>query len=152
MLTGSRRRHAIEKHAADWRFGRSVLVLLLSEVLVGCGSQVPFEYVPVTGKVTYEDGSPITAGQLQFESLTPPQGNLRPRPASAAINSDGSFNSVTSYKPGDGLIPGKHKVAFIFADDAQGNPLVPNEYMSMATTSLVIDTADAPLVIKVPKP
>jgi hypothetical protein len=129
-----------------------VLLIVICAAVSGCGSDNPFEYVPVSGKVSYDDGSVYTGGQLQFESQAPPQGNLRPRPATAAINSDGSFDSVTSYKPGDGLVPGKHKVAFIFATDAQGKPLVPQEYMSVATSPLVIDTADAPLTIKVPKP
>jgi len=121
-------------------------------VLLGCGSNAPFGYVPVQGKVTYEDGIPVTAGQLQFEAQSPPKGNFHPRPAVASIKSDGTFDAVTSQKYGDGLIPGKHKIAFIFATDAQGQPLVPQDYTSMATTPLTIDTADAPLHIKVPRP
>lgn len=120
--------------------------------VVGCGPSGPFEYVPIQGRVVYEDGSPVPGGQLQFESQMPIEGNIRPRPAGAAIDSDGNFDAVTSYKYGDGLVPGKHKVSFIFATDAQGRPLVPLEYQSMASTPLVVDTADAPLEIKVPKP
>ncbi len=114
---------------------------------LGCGSGDPFDYVPVEGRVVYEDGSPVTGGQLQFTSLAPAQGTAHPRPAGASISSDGTFKDVTSHKYGDGLVPGKHKVSFIFAAD-----LVPPEYQSAATTPLEIDTADSPLTITVPRP
>ena len=125
---------------------------LMLSAMVGCGSDQPFSYVPMSGKVTYEDGTPVTAGRLQFESQAPAQRTLHPRPAVALIKPDGTFDAVTSHKHGDGLIPGKHKVSFIFATDQGGKALVPSEYTSMATTPLVIDTEDAPLEIKVPKP
>jgi hypothetical protein len=128
-------------------FGAFVL-----SVIAGCGSDQPFSYVPMSGKVMYEDGTPVTAGRLQFESQAPALGTMHPRPAVALIKPDGTFDAVTSHKHGDGLIPGKHKVSFIFATDQGGKALVPKDYMSMATTPLTIDTADAPLEIKVPKP
>ena len=108
--------------------------------------------MPVQGSVVYEDGTPVTGGQLQFESMEPAKGNKHPRPANAKIKPDGSFDSVTSHTFADGLVPGKHKVSFIFATGADGKPLVPPEYNNAAKTPLVIDTADSPLVIKVPKP
>jgi len=49
-------------------------------------------------------------------------------------------------------VPGKHKVSIIYATDAQGKLLIPEEYTDLTTTPLVIDTADSPLVIKVPRP
>jgi hypothetical protein len=107
----------------------------------------------VQGKVVYEDGSPVTGGELYFVSQNAaPEGGMHPRPAKAGLKPDGSFDVVTSYKYGDGLIPGKHKVAIMNAIDRDGKPLVPEAYTSTATTPLVIDTADSPLVIKVPKP
>lgn len=136
------------------RFGLTLLAACacLGASLVGCGSDAPFSYVPVSGKVSYEDGTPFTTGRLQFESSAPPQGTAHPRPAVAIIKPDGTFTEVTSHKFGDGLVPGKHKVSFIFATDAAGNSLVPKEYASATTTPLEIDTADAPLTISVPKP
>jgi len=125
---------------------------LASAMLLGCGSNEPFDFVPVTGKVVYEDGSPLTGGQLQFVSLAPAVGANYPRPAAAHLKSDGTFDAVTSHKYGDGLVPGKHKVAILNGRNADGKPLVPQEYTSSATTPLVIDTADAPLVIIVPRP
>ncbi len=141
--------------ADNWTYplflpGVRVLALLFvaaSFVVVGCNSGSPFDYVPVEGKVVYEDGSPVTGGQLQFTSLAPAQGTAHPRPAVAPIGNDGTFKDVTSHKYGDGLVPGKHKVSFIFAGG-----LVPPEYQSAATTPLEIDTADSPLTITVPRP
>lgn len=138
-----------------WNVRRSsdtAFICILSVLPLGCSSDTPFDYVPVKGKVTYEDGTPVPGGQLQFTSQAPPKGMAYPRPASASLDRDGTFDAVTSRKYGDGLVRGKHKVSFIFATDADGRPLVPKEYMSAATTPLVIDTADAPLQIKVPKP
>ena len=125
---------------------------LAAAVLLGCGSQGPFEYVPVSGRVVYDDGSPVTVGKAYFVPDAPPKDGMHPRTATADLNSDGSFQSVTSYKPGDGLIPGKHKVAIMFAEDENGQPLVAKQFTSFATSPLVVDTADAPLEIKVAKP
>ena len=129
-----------------------IIALLACVSAIGCGSSGPFDYIPISGKVTYEDGSPVTTGRLQFESQAPTEGTIHPRPAVALIKRDGTFDAVTSHKFGDGLIPGKHKVAFIFATDASGKSLVPKEYTSMTTTPLEIDTADSPLHIKIRKP
>jgi hypothetical protein len=109
--------------------------------------------MPVQGKVIYEDGSPVTGGELHFVAQNAsPKGTMHPRPAKARLKSNGTFDVVTSYKYGDGLIPGKHKVAIMNAVGQDGKPLVPEEYTSTVTSPLEIDTADSPLVIKVPKP
>jgi hypothetical protein len=67
----------------------------------GCGS----DRYPVTGKVTYEDGSPLTEGSVTGEmgdgaDRVMVQGDVRP---------DGSFEWGT-LKPGDGAKPGKYRV------------------------------------------
>lgn len=122
---------------------------------IGCGDGNPFEYIPVEGRVTYEDGSTIPASgmRLQFASLdVPPQNGMYPRPATATLDAEGLFSKATSYKYGDGLVPGRHKVAIAYARDAAGNLLVPKECTNLATTPLVVDTSQLPLTIKVPKP
>ena len=122
---------------------------------VGCGSGSPFDYVPVEGVLTYEDGSPIPRGGIKlkfFAQDAPEVEGASPRPAIAHIDSQGRFDCVTSYKYGDGLVPGKHKVAILDAVDAQGNALVPEEYSSTSRTPLTIDTSESPLEIKVPRP
>jgi len=123
--------------------------------LPGCGSDSPFEYIPVEGKITYEDDTPIPADGivLRFVALdAEPVGNARPRPANASVNSEGVFTAVTSYKYGDGLVPGRHKVTINYAEDKEGNLLVPKEYTNPSETPLIVDTANLPLEIKVPKP
>jgi hypothetical protein len=137
---------------------RSVLLCLCVAVLsifnVGCGSRGPFKYVRVSGKVSYEDGSPIPGGcKATFISQdAAPVGNAYPRQGIANVNAEGEFESVTSYKYADGLVPGKHKVVIQAANERDGKPVVPKEYANVETTPLVIDTANSPLDIKVPKP
>src|SRR5690606_23623771 len=98
------------------------------------------------------DGTPLPGTvRLRFAAENaPPAGSAVPRPALANVNAQGEFNEVTSYKFGDGLIPGTHRVA-IEAVDKAGKSLVPLEYSSTMTTPLVIHTDDSPLVIKVPR-
>lgn len=127
--------------------------------LAGCGPSAPYPIVPVTGKVTYEDGTPIPAARVvvSFESEAPPvDSKTHPRAGKAEVNpSDGTFSSVTTWKFGDGAIVGPHKVVVISMDEKQ-NPTkhVPKEYQSKVTTPLTIEvTRDGkPLEIKVAKP
>jgi len=137
--------------------------LMRSELLVGfalllclgCGSQGPFDYVAVQGSLAYEDGTPIPAGGIQLKFLAQDVeaiGDAHPRPAIANLDNQGEFQFATSYKYGDGLVPGKHRVAILKAKDSKGKSLVPEEYASTSQSPLIIDTDDTPLVIKVPRP
>lgn len=130
--------------------------LMAAFLLVGCGgSGSPYDYTSVSGKVTYEDGTPLPSDgyTIKFFALDAPtvQG-ATPRLAQAHVDANGEFQNVTSYKPGDGLIPGKHRVSFIYADDKNGKSLVPTECTVPKESPVIIDTADAPLEIKVPRP
>jgi len=136
-------------------FANRLLPFLILGFLVGCGSRGPFSYVKVTGKVSYEDGSPIPMSgiKLRFAAIDAPKvENAVPRPAYASVNSNGEIECVTSYKYCDGLIPGKHKVAFEPGGGPENKIPVPKEYQSISTTPLVVDTTDSPFDIKVPKP
>lgn len=131
------------------------MLAALAACLVGCSSGEPFDYIPVTGRITYEDGSAIGAGgmRLQFVSQDQaPVDGLHPRPAMANVDAEGRFESVTSRKHGDGLVPGKHKVAVLLAAGPSGRPLIAQPYTHIETTPLIVDTAVLPLEIKVPKP
>lgn len=121
---------------------------------VGCGPGGPFDYVKASGKITYEDGTPIPGvTRVQFAAQDAPAvEGASPRPAVANVNAQGEFDCVTSYKYGDGLIPGKHKVAIEASGDPRIKIPVPKEYINIATSPVVVDTADAPFEIKVPKP
>ena len=126
------------------------LILLLS----GCGGTgSPFDYVKVSGKLTYDDGTPIPAQgiKLIFDSQAPPVGDAHPRPGSVMVDASGEFKDVTSYKYADGLVPGEHKVSILYATDAKGKLLVPPEYTKGSTTPLVVDTANSPFEIKIPR-
>jgi hypothetical protein len=137
------------------KFQNLVLCGLAVVLGSGCGGTgSPFDYVKVTGKLTYEDGTPIPAKgiKLVFDSQAPPVGDAHPRPGSAMVDANGDFKDVTSYKYADGLVPGKHKVSILYATDEAGKLLVPSEYTKANSTPLVVDTANLPLEIKVPKP
>ena len=120
----------------------------------GCWSSGPFDYVPASGKIAYDDGTPIPGGcRLAFVAQdAAPVGNAYPRPGLANVDAEGKFDCVTSHKFGDGLIPGKHKVVIQNAGEQTGKPVVPKEFTSETTTTLIVDTHDAPFDIKVPKP
>jgi hypothetical protein len=138
----------------SWR-ASSACVAMGIVLLAGCGNDGPFEYIPVHGKVMFEDGAAIPAGGivLQFKAIdAKPIGEITPRVAEAQVDGEGMFACATSYKFGDGLIPGKHKVAIQYATDAQGKLLIPKDYTSLATTPLVIDTGEGEIEAKVPRP
>lgn len=131
--------------------------LLLVGVL-GC-SKEPFSMVPVSGKVTYEDGSVIPAKQIRVEFI--PQAEManastHPRPGMTYLNvADGTFASVTSHKGGDGLVVGKHKVVVVSLDERENQTnAVPKAYRTPETTPLEIEVngQTKTLELKVKKP
>jgi hypothetical protein len=129
--------------------------LFLCVTCLGCGPKSPFDYVKTSGRITYEDGDPIPSGGIRLHFAAQDALSVEgayPRRANANVNDKGEFDCVTSYKYGDGLIPGRHKVAVQDATGPDGKLLVPPEFTSIATTPLVVHTDDAPLEIKVPKP
>jgi hypothetical protein len=69
-------------------------------LLSGCGSKLP-ETAPVVGKVTM-NGKPVSSGTIMF---CPEKG----RAATGQIGPDGTY-SLTTFKPGDGALLGKHRV------------------------------------------
>jgi hypothetical protein len=133
------------------------LFMACSIMLAGCGAKDPFSYVRVSGKVTYEDGSLIPADPLMltFSSVEPARvGKDWARPGMAAADkADGTFDSVTSHKSGDGLVPGKYKVILTGISLSRLPPsVVPPEYGDLERTPLEVDTAQLPFDLKVRKP
>jgi hypothetical protein len=123
----------------------------------GCNSENPFDQVQVKGTVTYEDGTPIPGEYVELEFLpqaAPKDARTYPRPGRAAVDtSTGKFDTVTSYKYGDGIVAGQHKV-LVHSLDSGRRPTgaVPKEYSDAATTPLTVDTAESPFRLTIRKP
>jgi len=82
--------------------------LLASALLiVGCGER-RLSMVPVSGEVTFDGGPPPAAGRISF-SPNETFGDLPRRPGMAQFGTDGKFQ-VTSFREGDGLVPGRYRV------------------------------------------
>src|SRR6478672_4426663 len=95
------------RHTAPrrWTTAWAIPVVLLA--LAGCG-RGPRLY-PVHGKVTWENGNEareLAGGLVICESVDGKVG------ARGDIEKDGSFH-LSTYKPGDGVLPGKHRVAVV---------------------------------------
>jgi hypothetical protein len=73
----------------------------------GC-AQRGLETVPVEGTITFGGRECPAAGTIFFVPTSVPAGLPR-RPASATFERDGRFR-VTSFQPGDGLLPGTYSV------------------------------------------
>jgi hypothetical protein len=116
----------------------------------------------VSGTVRYEDGSLIPSKSIiiRFEPLSPPlDEKTHPKPGNAMIDpDDGSFDVVTTYRYGDGIVRGRHKVlireraAAPRSQDTPANALIPERFHDPASTPLEIDSRDSPFEFKVPKP
>jgi hypothetical protein len=123
----------------------------------GCSGGSPYDLVQVAGTVKYDDGSLIPAEtiMLKFEPQAAPlDAKTHPRKAYGRVNvANGTFDTMTTHKYGDGVVAGKHKVLIIpTTTDGKVTRLIPEEYRNPATTPVEIDTEKQPLEIKVKKP
>jgi hypothetical protein len=108
MLDVTRWRERVAACRCLWPVVAACLLLTAS----GCGSNDPFHYVRVSGKVTYEDGSLIPAEGIVLR-FYPQQGSLdaktHPRPGMSVVEpATGEFHAATSHRLNDGLVSGKH--------------------------------------------
>jgi hypothetical protein len=97
----------------------------------------------VSGKVSFNGAPPPKPGRLAFNVVpgTEREG-LPDRPGSATFGEDGEF-TVTSFKDGDGLLPGTYKVTIICVSG------LPGQTTSFDQVSLVpADWTPEELVIK----
>lgn len=139
-----------------WQYWRLV-AWVLPVLVAGCGgSGSPFDSVPVSGKVTYDDGTPIPVQGMKvyFHCLEPPVDGNHPRPATVGVGADGTFNDVTTYKYADGLVLGEHKVSLVCMEGGKLTPKIPNDYAVPAKTPLRVTVTESGQVleIKIPKP
>jgi hypothetical protein len=121
---------------------RLLLVLPFVVLFASCGSNLP-ETVRVSGQVTFNGQPPPAAGSVLFLPIETAEG-FPSRPASGAFGVDGRF-TATTFKPGDGLMPGKYLLSvesFDFPPNLQGNPgksHVPKKYQSPQTSGFKLD-------------
>ncbi len=83
-------------------------------LVAGCGDAgPPFETATVSGRITLSDGRRLDPEEtiVRFipQKIAPIDGQ-HPRTGEAHLTDDGRLAKVTTYKPGDGLIVGRHKV------------------------------------------
>jgi hypothetical protein len=121
-----------------------VVVPWLLAVPVGCGSDVPYELVPVSGQVTYKDGTPIPAERIDVlfnPQVEPIDSRTHPRQGAALVEgSDGTFSEATTWSYGDGVIAGRSKVTiFAYGPNEEPLPVVPPKYANTATTPLEVE-------------
>src|SRR5262245_35155305 len=111
----------------------AVAALLVLVVAAGCGSG----RYPVTGRVLFEDGTPLEEGTVVGESGEGADKVM----AQGSLQRDGTFKWGTD-KPGDGARPGKYRVvvfpvALGDADLAKGMlPAVDQKYTKFETSEI----------------
>jgi len=99
----------------------------------------------VRGQVFYH-GRPLGSGTVTFVPAEPGP------PASGEIQPDGQF-SLSTFRPGDGALPGRYAVMVIAVGNTAGhlpteaNPptalLVPRKYASHRTSNLTADVTES---------
>lgn len=129
---------------------------LAALVLAGCSGGPTL--VPVTGEVTLDE-KPLARGTLTFEA--PGQ-----RPATLTVV-DGKIAEATTFKPGDGVPVGTHKVAVSATEEAAsavaadpgaggkpganymgGKSLLPARYNDPATSGLTAEVGPGATTVK----
>jgi hypothetical protein len=110
---------------------------LLLVAVAGCGSGKK-TYI-VEGVVEFEDGKPaveLVGGSIEFDLIG---GKTTAR---ATIDSEGKFR-MTTYQPGDGALPGKHRVLIlppVMTRDAKAPPadVMDRRYRTYQTSGLEV--------------
>ena len=115
--------------------------------VLGCGGGEPFSFVPVTGKITYTDGSLIPGDQIVVRFVATEAKTAGKDVAGSATGylepKDGTFPGVTTHTYLDGVVPGRYKVTvFAVKNGPQGQvptAAVPQRYQNAATTPLEVE-------------
>lgn len=115
-----------------------------------------YAYRPAHGTLTYDDGTPLAHDEIRltFYPLdVPTRANLGPRAGITMPSKDGTFDSVTSLRAGDGLLQAHYCITLT---TLAGQPLpatvIAREYASFDTSPLRVAVEAMPLVVKVPRP
>lgn len=111
----------------------TLLALLASGGCGGGDSGPPVgQTVAIKGKITYM-GQPLSQGTIQFE----PEDSGRE--ANGNIQPDGTF-SLTTFREGDGAIPGTHRVAVSGTGDG-GKVVVPIQFHNPSSSKVEIEVS-----------
>jgi hypothetical protein len=99
---------------------------------------------PVSGKLTYDDGSPVPGARIQVVFLPlVPEGQTSPRdkPSIADISPEtGEFKFTSTYEEGDGATVGLHRIMLtVLGPDGKLNGAVPRVFSDPKTTPLKIE-------------
>lgn len=92
------------------------LAISACTILPGCEND-PLKKVQVRGTVTFDGGPCPEEGRVTFSPVEIPEG-LPKRPAIGGFNTDGAYEAM-SFRPGDGIVPGKYKVAVACFDSSK---------------------------------
>lgn len=87
---------------------RALLFVACLISVAGCWGGNELGMVPVRGTITFAGEKPPAEGRISFSPMEPAPGKPN-RPGNAQFSTDGSFR-VTSFQPGDGLVPGTYRV------------------------------------------
>ena len=113
---------------------------LLLFAVAGCGSRL----AQVKGTITLADGRPMTRGMVIFEKGEGEAAVM----ARGAIAPDGTYE-MSTYKPGDGVPPGKYRVQINPIDlsdtpDEQKNLPFDAKYTKFDTSGLMYEVKPGP--------
>jgi hypothetical protein len=110
-------------------------ILLSLALCWGCGTAVdaPTETIAIKGKITYK-GQPVTQGVVTFEPRD------SGRAATGTVQADGTF-VLTTYKEGDGVVVGRHKVSVSGTGTKSNREFMPVKYTSPNTSGLEADVS-----------
>jgi hypothetical protein len=126
-------------------------VLILSVGVAGCGNGLS----PVTGRVVFEDGSPLDEGIVICEM----QDGGKPVMARGSIQADGTFRLGTE-KPGDGVKPGKYRVLVVPRGRTQAEasvlpPIIDHKFEKFETSGIEFEVKEGknelPITVTKPK-
>jgi hypothetical protein len=128
----------------------TLAALALLAGAAGCDSGMH----PVTGRVTFEDGSPLDEGNVVCER----QDGGKAVVAQGAVQRDGTFRLGVK-KPGEGVPPGKYRVLVVpraLGDAEVGTrpPIIDPKFEKFETSGLELVVKEGPneFNIKVSKP
>jgi hypothetical protein len=121
------------------------LVACLACCLAGCGTP----YYPVTGRISLNDGSPLTKGLVIFERIE----DGPPLTARGEVQPDGRF-ALSTDQPGDGVPVGRYKVVINPLDssdapDEQKSLPFDVKLLNIKTSELEFDVRPEPNVIDI---